>query len=171
MNRPRSEVTSSPLLVALSLLALAGLLLLSWQLARLLLQFPWGHPLREPLPDHPRIRLVSSSFESRERLRAGDLILIKAITNEATSEARPLLHYYWWEDSGQGTAYVYADDIPLYDDGTHGDETANDGVWHLDYIWRPVDVPPEEIQLELILKFTGDFQFQTGFHGTLQVVK
>ncbi len=111
-------------------------------------------------PSHPTVKLVSSSISPSGKIHFGQKLRAVAHTNIPTDEAQPVIKYVstWIQD-----------EVPLYDDGTHGDKTAHDGEWALDFTWNEGDGEGPENGLWLVLNFKGNYCPEWGAQVMLDV--
>jgi hypothetical protein len=109
---------------------------------------------------HPTVKLVSSSISPSGKIHIGQKMRAVARTNIPTDEAQPVIKYVstWTQD-----------EVPLYDDGTHGDNTAHDGEWALDFTWNEGDGEGPENGLWLMLNFKGNYCPEWGAQVTLDI--
>jgi hypothetical protein len=111
------------------------------------------------IPQHPSIRLTSSSITPAGTIHVGQKIHAIARTNIPTSAAQPVITQECKPELQQ----------LLYDDGTHGDKVAHDGEWALDYTWTEADGTGPGSKLFVILTFPSMYDIQVGASVKLNV--
>lgn len=85
-----------------------------------------GISARHTPKPHPTAALYYSSIEPAEQIAAGEKLHAMAILDCPQGKGLPVLVY---QTDG------LEERLQLYDDGTHGDRVADDGLWEVDLIW------------------------------------
>ncbi len=110
---------------------------------------------------HPTIRLTSSNFSHHRTISTSETLTVTATTTTPTSECAP----YARINDGKNRSKDYK----LYDDGSHGDQTPGDGIWHLDLPWKKTDIAEGAVEIRIVLEFEDSFQYQPEYGAQVRI--
>lgn len=84
------------------------------------------------LPPHPKALLTGAQLTSPAQLKPGQSLSVTAHTTGPADEGTMVLIITRSQSYPGSNMYCdeYVSEAELYDDGTHGDDTAGDGEWH-----------------------------------------
>jgi hypothetical protein len=105
---------------------------------------------------HPSIKLLSSSIKPQHKIAVGEVLHARAQTNIPMNPGDGALYLC------SSSNYVAGFKRQLYDDGTHGDQTANDDEWAPDLVWGKDCSQTTTGQLEIMLEFSALYAWQEG---------
>jgi len=118
---------------------------------------------QQPSAPPPRpLELLNSDIAPAGKIHVGDTLYAIAQTSGPRTAGHPIIYYSF--DRGRESRQ-----FRLYDDGTHGDNKAKDGVWNLKMVWDKDCGTGKSIQIRLALVAEQGYALQSGATITLDV--
>ncbi len=114
-----------------------------------------GKSTPKPPNPHPTAKLYYSSLAPSDQIATGQVLHATAIYECSPELGVPLLT--------NETGWILS---RLYDDGTHGDRVADDGIWELAYVWDCT----AEVHLQVILALDQDYDYIPGAGAELHTI-
>jgi hypothetical protein len=95
-----------------------------------------GYPVQHDPKPHPTAKLLYSSISPGDQIAAGEVLHATAILECPVGQGLPALMYGVYIPEQEVQIYNVGQILQLYDDGTHGDRVADDGLWEADLVWQ-----------------------------------
>jgi hypothetical protein len=95
-----------------------------------------GYPIQHDPKPHPTANLFYSSISPGDQIAAGEVLHATAIMECPAGQGLPVLMYGAYTQEQKLQIYNAGQILQLYDDGTHGDRVADDGLWEADLVWQ-----------------------------------